>query len=147
MAVVAVLLVIGVWRGPWIGPAIVLAGLLAMRAIVLLPHGPQEILAGALWIFMAALLCYFKWYVTGFFLCLSGLVYPVLLIFGQRIVTMGLSPVIADAFLILAILIAGGGVFGLGSSNTNSGGLDPSGHPTGRGGGVVAALKGSPQGD
>ena len=115
MALAAVLIAVGATRGQWIAPAYILAGLVAMRAIMWgLPGNFQEIVAGAVWILIATLLCYHKWWVAGFFVCLSGLTYPILLVFGQRIVTMGLAPIVADTFLILALITVGGGVFGLG---------------------------------
>ncbi|MEL7281336.1 MAG: hypothetical protein AAGK79_13330 [Pseudomonadota bacterium] len=116
MALAAVLMAFGVSRGHWVAPALILLGLIAMRAIMWgLPGDFQEVVAGALWILLAALLCYHKWWLAGFLVCMSGLTYPVLLIFGQRIITMGLAPIVADAFLILSLIVVGGGVFGLGN--------------------------------
>lgn len=119
MAAAAGLVAFGAARGHWVAPAVILAGLFLMRVIVwALPPDAQEIAAGALWIFSGGVLLYLKWYLAGFLLCLSGLTYPVLLAVGHRIVLMGLSPIIADAFLILSLMFVGGGLVGLGASGS-----------------------------
>lgn len=102
------------WRyGVWIIPALALGGYLGMRGVIWgLPGGWHEVAGCTLWLCVAAAMMYFKGWVPGFFYALSGLTYPVMLLFGFRIEYMGLSPIIAEVFAALALLSIGGGVAG-----------------------------------
>lgn len=114
MGAAGVLTVIGASRGEWIAPTLALCGYVGMRVIVGTVD-PQfiEVVSCILWLCVAAGMMYNGAWVPGFLYALSGLTYPVLLIFGARMVYLGLSPIIAEAFAILALVWIGGGLYGM----------------------------------
>lgn len=107
------------WRhGVWIIPALAFAGYLGMRGVIWgLPSQWHEVAGCTLWLCVAAAMMYFKGWVPGFFYALSGLTYPVMLLFGFRIEYLGLSPIIAEVFALLALLSIGGGIAGYARHN------------------------------
>lgn len=118
MGVAALLVLFGARHGVAIVPAIILAAYIAMRGIIAYVPTPFIEVAGCtLWLICAAILCYKQAWVPGFFFALSGLTYPVLLVFGFRIEYMGTAPIIAAIFGMLALLGVGGGILGV-SGNT-----------------------------
>ena len=75
------------------------------------------------WLSCAAFLCYKGAWVPGFFYALSGMTYSALIMVGVRIEYMGLSPIIAAIFGLLALIGMGSGILGLAlGSNTRLGG-------------------------
>ena len=103
------------WRlNAWHAPAIILLGLVGMRAVMwgVLPEW-REITGCALWLCGAALLYRVQAWLPGTFMVLSALTYPAFLALGERIVYMGPAPIIADAFLGCALLAVFGGLWGL----------------------------------
>ncbi|MGB1215906.1 MAG: hypothetical protein ACPG4X_21240 [Pikeienuella sp.] len=114
----AAILTLWGWRHEaWVIPVLALCGYVAMRLnISLFPQSVNEIVGCALWLFIAAIMVYKGGAVPGLFFCLSALTYPALLVFGFKIEYMGLAPVIADSFAILAMLTIGGGLYGLSDS-------------------------------
>ncbi|MEY1555336.1 hypothetical protein AB3Y40_06840 [Yoonia sp. R2331] len=83
-----------------------LVGLLAVRVVLLIPIPiwSHQLAIGVIWLVAAFLIGKLGFALSGVFLTLSGLSYAVLLIFGQYIRFMGLVPIVADAFWILALL-------------------------------------------
>ena len=112
------------WRhSAWDIPALALCGYIATRlSVAYVPTAYLEIVICALWLLVAAIMLYRGGAIPGFFFALSALTYPTLLIFGFRIEYMGLTPFIADAFAVLALLTIGGGIYGMAfnSSTVNS---------------------------
>lgn len=116
MIACAGLTIVGWRKRAWRVPALALLGFVLMRAnIGLLPPAAHEIAGCALWLCIAAAMMYARAWVPGFLLSLSALAYPAFLVFGVRIEYLGLSPIVADVFAILAILAIGGGILGLAS--------------------------------
>lgn len=112
MGVTALLTAWGAYAGAWKVPALALLGYILMRGVVSL-DAYQEIVACALWLFIAAGMVKIGGAIPGFFFALSALVYPALFIVGFRIEYMGLIAVLADGFAILALLSIGGGYLGM----------------------------------
>ena len=123
-------------RGSISGPLLALVGFVGMRVIVHTISEDQpalrELIGGTWWIAIGGAMIYAGWKVSGFFAVLSGLTYPVLAMIGARIVYLGILPVVADAFIILAMATIGGGL-----AVINSLAPDGLGRPAG--------LDGSPQ--
>lgn len=125
IAITACLMLWGARHGAWLIPALALGGYVGMRAIIWgLPSGWHEVAGCTLWLCVAAAMMCFKGWVPGFFYALSGLTYPVMLIFGFRIEYLGLSPIIAEVFALLALLSIGGGIAGLARHNHAAGDPD-----------------------
>lgn len=115
------------WRvNAWKVPALILLGLIFMRPISMMPVVWEEIVSCTVWLGITALVYYQRTFLTAFLLGVSTLVYLPLLVVGFRIEYMGLLPIVSDLFLILAIGVSGGGIFGHYSrSYRNSGGWLP----------------------
>ena len=105
MAACVGLMVYGYRRGGVAIPALILGGLVGMRAIMWgFDPALREVSAHILWLCVAILLMYKGAWVPGALCLLSGVTYPTLLVLGVRIEYLGMSPIIADAFLIAAML-------------------------------------------
>jgi len=114
MTISALLLLAGLRYGGWVAPLIVFAAYASMRLLVsITPASLIEVAGCTLWLVFAFLLCYKGAWVPGFFYTLSGLTYPALLLVGFRIEYMGLSPIIAAVFGLLALAGMGGGIFAM----------------------------------
>lgn len=101
------------WRvNAWKVPALILLGLIFMRPISMMPVVWEEIASCTVWLGITALVYYQRTFLTAFLLGVSTLVYLPLLVVGFRIEYMGLLPIVSDLFLVLAIGISGGGIFG-----------------------------------
>ena len=111
----AFLLTLAGWRhGVWHIRAMAFAAYFGMRGVMTwLPPSAHEVAACTLWLIAAGLMMYRGGYVPGFFYSLSALTYPALLLFGFRLEYLGLSPIIAEAFAVLALLSIGGGIVGM----------------------------------
>lgn len=104
----------GIRAGAWQTPAIVLFSYISVRMVVTyIPTELHEVTICAIWLIAAMAMGMLKSYLPSFFYALSGLTYPVFLIFGFRIEYLGLSPIIAEIFAFLALLSIGGGLYGL----------------------------------
>lgn len=111
MLACAVLILIG-RDGKWLSPAAVLAGLIAMRAVMTYTDGPwQMLLACEVWLSVGAFLAYKEKWVASILCATSGLVYLVLMFVGLTIEYMGPVPILADLMIIagLASSYVGGG--------------------------------------
>lgn len=118
MSFAVVLTAWGATKGAAFAPAVVLGGLVGMRFVVeYTPVDWTEVVAGALWLCVATVLCKKGAYVPGFFCALSGMTYPALLTFGARIEWLGIAPIIADIFLVLALVSIGGGLLAYSSGD------------------------------
>lgn len=105
MLACAALMAFGYRRGGMAVPAIILCGLLAMRGVMWgLDPAMRELSAYTVWLCVAVALMYKGAWVPGALCLLSGVTYPTLLVLGVRIEYLGLAPIIADAFLIAAII-------------------------------------------
>jgi hypothetical protein len=114
MAVAAGLTAWGWRHNAWEIPAIVFCGYVLMRLVVTyVPPEYIEVTACASWLFFAALMVYRGGELPGFLYALSGLTYPVLLVFGRKLEYMGLASIVAETFAALALLSIGGGVYGM----------------------------------
>lgn len=117
------------WRvDEWKVPALIFLGLVGVRLTPFTPDLVEYLLKVTLtedgrktihalgsctvWVAITALVAYNSGYITAFLLGISTIVYLPLLVVGYRIERMGLLPVVSDLFLILAILVCGGGIFG-----------------------------------
>lgn len=114
MGFTALLAAIG-WRvGAWHVPALALLGYIGMRGVIWgLPPNTHEVAGCTLWLIVAVAMGYKGGAVPGLLYALSALTYPTLLIFGFRLEYMGLSPIIAEAFAVCALLWIGGGIGGM----------------------------------
>jgi hypothetical protein len=114
MGFAAILTLLG-WRlGPWHVPALALLGYVLMRGVILfVPDWLHEIAGCTLWLCIAMAMGYKGGAVPGLLYAASALTYPVLLTFGYRMEYMGLSPIIAEAFAVCALLWIGGGIGGV----------------------------------
>jgi len=131
MTIAALILLFGLRYGAWMAPLVVLAGYAAMRGVITFaPSALHEVVGCTLWLMVGALLCYKEAWVPGFFYTLSGLTYPALLLAGFRIEYMGLSPIIAAGFGLLALLGMGVGLLALGSNGDQLRFLDRVPYPT-----------------
>ena len=123
MAACVALMVYGYGRGGWHIPALILCGLIGMRFVAML-HAPFfELAAFPLWLCIASLLMYKGAWVPGVLCLLSGATYPTLLVLGARIEYLGISPILADAFLISAIFAGWWGMGQRGDSHDYCSGL------------------------
>lgn len=103
MALSLALIAWGYRRGGYHVPALILCGLVGMRFVLWgLDKNIQPLVAFYLWLFVAIALMYKGAWVPGALCLLSGVTYPTLLALGVRIEYLGLSPIIADAFLLSA---------------------------------------------
>ena len=94
----------GYRRGGFHVPALILCGLVGMRFVMWgLEDTVQPLAAFHLWLYVAMSLMYKSAWVSGALCLLSGVTYPTLLAVGVRIEYLGLTPIIADAFLLAAI--------------------------------------------
>lgn len=111
MLACAGLILWGYRAGAYAVPAIILLGLIGMRGVMWGLHpNVHELAAFPLWLCVAVFLMYKGAWLAGALCLLSGATYPALLVVGARIEYLGLSPIIADAFLIAAIVVGGHGV-------------------------------------
>lgn len=95
-------------------PALVLACYLLHRALPFVaPDGWLEVASCTLWLCFCIVMAYLGGGVPAFFYTLSAITYPIFLIFGVRISYMGLSPIVAEVFALLALLSIGGGLAGV----------------------------------
>lgn len=130
MAACVACMAYGYRRGGAIVPALILCGLIGMRFIVWgFDPSLVELAAYALWLCVAMLLMYNGAWVPGALCLLSGVTYPTLLVLGVRIEYLGLSPIIADAFLVSAILAGWWGMVEHSNSGSNRDRLDVDGAP------------------
>ena len=99
-------------------PIAILCGLIAMR-VVIWGFDPllHEVASYTVWLCIAVAIMYKGAWLPGAFCLLSGVTYPTLLVLGVRIEYLGLTPIIADAFLIAALFVGWAGMVG----NRNSG--------------------------
>lgn len=117
MAVTAGLALWGWRHNAWEVPVVALSGYVAMRFVVnFTPASYTEIAGCASWLFFAYIMLRLGAWVPGFFYALSALTYPALLVFGFRLEYMGLTPVIAEIFAVLALISIGGGIYGVANS-------------------------------
>lgn len=111
--IAACLLLWGIRNGAWKLPAIAVVGYVGMRAIVHTTAQPYvEVTGCAWWLVICCCLASFGGYIPALLYAASALTYPVMLIFGFRIEYMGLSPIIAEVFALLALLSIGGDIYG-----------------------------------
>ena len=108
-------------------PVAIFCGLISMRFVVLLPEQARELAAFIPWLCVAAILMYKEAWVPGALCLLSGVTYPTLLVLGARIEYLGLSPAIADAFLVSAIVAGWWGMVEHSNSGSNRDRLDDDG--------------------
>lgn len=96
------------WRvDRWFGPAVILAGLIAMRPVMMYAEGHwQQIFACAVWLSAGGLLAYKGLWLSSITGATSGIAYVVLLLFGHKVEYLGLVPIVADALLIAAMLFS-----------------------------------------
>ena len=112
MGAAGILAIWGLLVGSWRAPFAVFCGYLGMRGVMWgLSPEVREIAAFLVWALVAIQLYRVKaWVPCVAYLC-SGVVYPVLLIFGFQIVYLGLAPIIAELFAIAALISMGGGLY------------------------------------
>lgn len=104
MALCLGLIAWGYRRGGVHVPATILCGLIAMRGVMWgLDPTTRELAAYTVWLYVAMSLMYKGAWVPGALCLLSGVTYPTLLVLGVRIEYLGMSPIIADTFLLSAI--------------------------------------------
>lgn len=124
MLITAALVFWGWLNGAWEIPALALCGYIGTRlAVAYAPTEYLEVVICAVWLFFAAIMIYRGGAIPGFFFVFSALTYPVLFVIGYRIEFMGLTPFIADAFAVLALLTIGGGIYGVANSTTANSGV------------------------
>lgn len=119
-------------QGPWLPPAICTLGYLGARVIVaVLPNiWPQmvcEAVLCAFWLCLARVLFTLDAKVPAYFVACSAMTYPALMLVGLRIEWMGLSPIIAEVFMALAMLAMGGGIYGVADPDRDLAPADPAG--------------------
>lgn len=117
-------------RDAWHTPAVFLAGLLAVRGVLLLdvPPAYHQLMIGAIWLAAAYVVARFGHVWPATFLTLSGASYAVLLIFGHYIKFLGFAPIIADGFWIAAfaaLAFGGGGGKPVDFGASGHSGIDP----------------------
>ena len=119
--VVSAGLILWGWRhDAWVAPALALLGFVLMRINVSYTSLElTEVVGGFAWLLIACGLLYCGAAIPAFFFALSALTYPVLLTFGFKIEYMGLTPIIADLFAVLALLTIGGGIYGMANPGGN----------------------------
>lgn len=121
MGASALLLAWGLRVGGWHVPAVILATYCVVRVMVMyMPNSLHEVAICAAWLGAAAIMLFLKAWLPGFFYILSGLTYPVFLTFNVRIEYMGISPIVAEAFAILALISVGGGLYGISVTDSPS---------------------------
>lgn len=107
------LLLWGIRNGAWELPALAVVGYIGMRAIVHTVAQPYvEVTGCAWWLVICFCLASFGGYLPALLYAASALTYPVMLLFGFRMEYMGLSPIIAEVFALLALLGIGGDIYG-----------------------------------
>jgi hypothetical protein len=101
----------GYRAGAWFAPALILAGLVAMRCIVAF-FDPvlHSVAACTLWLCVSVIMGYKGAKVPAFFLCLSGLSYGAFWLLGVRFEYLSIMLVAADTFGLLALVSIGGGL-------------------------------------
>ena len=111
----AFLLTLAGWRhGAWVIPALAFVGYVGMRGVMTwVPNELREVAACTWWLCIVGPMMYKGGHVPGVFYAMSALTYPALLLFGFRLEYLGLSPIIAEAFAVLALLSIGGGIVGM----------------------------------
>lgn len=114
MGAAALLTVGGAVVGAWRVPALALIGYIAVRGVMpIAPPELTELAICAVWLTIAAVMAHIGGKVPAFFFALSALTYPALLPFGFRVEYMGIVPIFADGFAIIALLSIGGGLLGM----------------------------------
>ena len=104
MALCIGLMIYGRNRGGYHVPAIILCALVAMRGVMWgIDPAWRELAAYTVWLCAAIALMYKGAWVPGALCLLSGVTYPTFLVLGVRFEYLGLSPIIADSFLLLAL--------------------------------------------
>ena len=104
----------GIMRGAYAVPLLVLSGYVAMRGVIWgLDASLHEVAGCMVWLVVSFLLMQRGAWVPGFFYTLSGLAYPVLLLFGARLAYLSASAIIAEIFAIAALGAIAGGLAGL----------------------------------
>lgn len=113
MGVAGLLFLAGLRCGAWKAPLIVLCGYLAMRGVMTWADDPvQEHAAFFVWFFVfLGLAVGLRAYIPGLAYLMSGSVYPVMSWFGFPIEYLGLAPIIAELFAMLALTSMGGGLY------------------------------------
>lgn len=120
MGTAFVLTMWGLWRGAYAVPLLVFLGYVAMRGVIWGLDAELHEVAGCLvWLVIASLLMERGAWVPGFFYALSGLAYPVLLLFGARLAYLSASAIVAEIFAICALCAIGGGLAGLAHSGSD----------------------------
>lgn len=111
---IAVALTFWGWRhDAWQIPAIAVVGYVGMRAIVISVDPNYHEITGCMWwLVICCWLALFGGFAPALLYAASALTYPVMLLFGFRMEYMGLSPIIAEVFALLALLSIGGGIYG-----------------------------------
>jgi uncharacterized membrane protein len=100
------------WRvSAWQTPALILLGLVGVRATAPLPEVMNEMASCTVWMAITYVVFARRAYLPAFLLGISTIVYLPLLVLGYRIQYMGLLPIASDAFLILAIGASGHDIF------------------------------------
>ncbi len=112
MGASALLTAWGYLVGAWKAPLAILCGYIGMRGVMWgLEPEVREVAAFLVWAFVAIQLYRVKaWVPCVAYLC-SGVVYPMLLIFGFQIVYLGIAPIIAELFALAALISMGGGLY------------------------------------
>lgn len=107
---------VSIGKGAWMAPAALLGGYVAMRGVIWgLSPEVHEVAACLVWLVVAIILGSIGWPRVAVAFALSGLVYPAMLLMGERIVYLGLSPILAEAFAIAGLIGMGGGLYGMAS--------------------------------
>lgn len=122
MGASALLLAWGLRLGAWQVPFVIFATYCVVRGIVMfMPVSLHEVTICAAWLGASAIMLLLKAWLPGFFYILSGLTYPAFLVFGVRMEYMGISPIVAEAFALCALLCVGGGLYGMASTDRAAG--------------------------
>jgi hypothetical protein len=113
MAICAVLIFNGRRNGKWIGPALVLAGLVGTRAVVEYAAPMlHDVASCALWLSVAGVMTINRLWLPSVLCATSGMVYPAAMLAGMRVEYLGAVPIVADVMMVLGLfasLASGGG--------------------------------------
>lgn len=125
---IAVILTLWGWRhDAWLVPLMAVIGYIGMRAIAYTVNPDYIEVTGCMWWFViCCFLASFGGFVPALLYTASAMTYPIMLIFGKKIEYMGLSPIIAEVFALLALLSIGADIYGKSRVADNSGNPDRS---------------------
>jgi hypothetical protein len=122
VAILASMIFWGYRVGAWVAPALVLAGLIGMRAVaVFFDPALHAVAACTLWLCIAMVMAYKGAIVPAFFLCLSGLSYGAFWLLGVGFERFSIMLISADIFGLLALLVIGGGLWAATGHHRRSG--------------------------